>query len=262
MGCSSSRCKGKYEDNNSSENIIEHFNKTDFINACQEMKKTNRCLNALKVEKENCYIILTKSIPNLINLVKKYNIFDNDFDLDEYFKNQRLSYNKDKNIELIYQNNQIKEILNNYNENEFIIVEKNFLEKFEIEKYENKDVKVIIDNDKHIGKIIFHDFEIDFSVIKNGFYKFHNFNLAEGGTIIIPKYIKKPRVEKNVSRQNSLNYTLYCLIKNNIIQKTYENRIIVNENSELSNKIKNLISTKVLPSSFSEEEFITILSQI
>ena len=196
---------------------VELINKRYFINACQEMKKTNRCLNALKVEKENCYIILTKSIPNLIHLVKLYNIFDNDFDLDEYFENKKLGYIKDKNIELIYQNNQIKEILNNYNENEFIIVEKNFLEKFEIEKYENKDVKVIIDNDKHIGKIIFHDFEIDFSVIKNGFYKFHNFNLAEGGTIIITKPIIK-------------NPSLNDLINNNSIRITFENRIIVNEN--------------------------------
>ena len=242
MGCSSSN-------NNSSENIIEHFNKRDFINACQEMKKTNRCLNALKVEKENCYIILTKSIPNLIHLVKLYNIFDNDFDLDEYFKNKKLGYIKDKNIELIYQNYQIKEILNNNSENEFIIVEKEFLEIFEIEKYENKEVKVIIDKYKNIRKIIFHDFEIDFSVIKNGFYKFHNFNLAEGGTIIITKPIIK-------------NPSLNDLINNNSIRITFENRIIVNESSDLSNKLKDAISSKELPSSFSEEEFIKLLSQI
>lgn len=240
-----------------------------FIDACIALKMTNSFENDLILKKPKCYIIKTKSIPNFISLVKNLKILY-EININEFLKNKSFNYKKDSNIELIYQESQIKEIIDNNEENEFIIVEKNFLDIMGVESDKNKEVILSIDKEHNLNEIIFTNFRIDFLEINKGIYKFVNLKINNiiNPTIIINFYSQYSSLVLpnglNSNNNKDLNKTLVCLVKNNIVPNSDDAQLNIIENSELSkNKICNVTSSKSIKSSSSDKEIMaSILNQI
>jgi hypothetical protein len=242
-----------------------------FIDACIALKMTNSFENDLILKKPKCYIIKTKSIPNFISLVKNLKILY-EININEFLRNKSFNYKKDSNIELIYQESQIKEIIDNKEENEFIIVEKNFLDIMGVESDKSKEVILSIDNEHNLNEIIFPNFRTDFLKINKGIYKFVNLkfnNISSPNTIIINLYSQySSLILQNASNSNNskdLNNTLVCLAKNNIFPNSDDAQLNLKENSELSKKkICNVTYSKSMPKSSSSDNEImaSVLNQI
>ena len=178
------------------------------------------------------YLIATKSIPNFISLIKKFNYLEND---DRIYLGKEESFEMDKNIEIINQYSQCINLINDDNgkNNEFIIVNKEFIQNMKIINSDDKLVNIIIDHKKNYNEIKFSESQnINFNSITKGFYKFVKFNEStikpkSGGT-----YINSTSINKNKIPNESHN-TLVQLKKEKLVS-IFMNQLCQKEMSAIS----------------------------
>ena len=156
--------KNKIESNNTSNyEIYESIKYIDYV-----IKKQK------KITLSDCFLISTKTIPKLIDLIKNSGIFKG-HPFVELDKNLLTKYNKEKDIKIYSDYKICQEIAekDDENENEFLIVDNNFLKAMEI-KENNNNVYLIVDNENSIMKIFFpvSQSEINIKEKNKIFYKF------------------------------------------------------------------------------------------
>ena len=195
MGCSSS---------NKKKNPVEpETPKNDFFEAYKSFKEN--IILYKKVEYRSVsfkgYLISTKTIPKFIELIKNRNILKHLFkdnnkkdniiinedsnivELENSLKEDLKNYVLEKNIEIYYDYNKCIDLKGKDNEeNEFIIVGKEFIDKMNAIPEEKKGIEIIIDIEKDDNdhkptierkiKFLQNNSSIGFKEIELGFYKF------------------------------------------------------------------------------------------
>ena len=247
MGCAS--CQ-----NQADNSVI--LGKKYFCKLCNIYKEQiNSFENALAIQLKG-YLVLTKSIPKFTSLIKKYKILDEEEEIDE-LKLDKESYEIERNIEIINDYSQCMNYIesNNDVDNEFIIVNKKFLDNMKINS-ENKDVLITIDNRNKMNSINFSDSQIIiFNSISKGFFKLFTFKESTIKNNNNSNFINSNTMNlnhfTNVSKKsNDSNFTWNRLLNNNVIN--INNAIYIqvhNQNSDLSNKIQEIKDTESIPSS-------------
>ena len=248
-------------------NIINNtsfLNKKIFIDIAKVLQEQIRNINELISCNLNAYLIPTKSLPVFISLIKKYKILDNlnvdpneiiDLNTTEEFPEFELN----KELEIISSFSQCKKYIekNKAQGNEFIIVNKKFIELMRIRNSSNKKVLVCIDNDKKIKEVKFSDAQKSENTIleeKNtGFFKCNiieesvinnnNTNINFLGSLVVNN---NNQLINSRRRSIDSNYTWDKLIKEGIVS---ENNFVLQNNqcqfiSGLSNKINNVVESK------------------
>ncbi len=126
----------------------------------------------IKIEK---YLIKTKSIPNFIRIIKESGILSNMRNKKELMKKLN-DYTLETNIEIISDYEEGKNLLSKEEDNEFIIVDKKFLEKMKATNISNlDDKKVEVFREKKDLKVRFIASHEELVIIDDnnyGFYKF------------------------------------------------------------------------------------------
>jgi len=219
MGCGGSK-------NVNNNTVIEQ--KKIYFNAYKNLKNMIISFNNCTEYKFNGFIISTDSIKNYISIINKYNIFDHldneekIEELEEKLKNDLINDYELENIEIIHDYSQFKD-LSEKNKNEFIIVNKNFIEnmsKKDVKKEEVKEVLITIDKNKNINTIEFKNSSnnqnntIIFKEKKKGIYEF----FPNHFTTIINNSNKDINNTTSILNKNE-NSTYVQLIKNQLIQK-------------------------------------------
>lgn len=224
--------------NNTQDNTM-NLGKTYFIESCKIFKDFYIYLKEPKIIELNCYIIPTKYIPKFISLLKKYKVLDDlEKEIDE-IKNEMFQYDIEKNIKIISDYTQCLEFMKENKEinDEFIVVDKNFLISMKYNDIDNKHVEISLDKEKNIKKIIFPDSK-NINIIEKtfGFFKFEENNISS-----IERNPTSNHMININDNDNKLDSTFDELIKEGII--TNDNKILQlinkNHNSDLSNLIKN-----------------------
>ena len=180
-------------------------------------------IESAKMIQLNVYLIATKSIPNFISLIKKHKFLDNDDAASAIYLDKDESYEPEKNIEVINQFSQCNNLIqeDNGKNNEFIIVNKDFIKNMKINNSENKDVEITIDHNKNINIIKFSDSKtINFNSIKKGFYKFFIFDqsIINPNTIFYISPTTNLNPNSDTSNKNS---TLVQLKNANVIDPNF-----------------------------------------
>ena len=160
-----------------------------FLLASKNVRDLLICIKKAKQISLDVFLISTKSIPKFISLINKYKILENLQNdvikkLEDDVEKEIFEYEIEKGLEIIYDLNQINQNIetNNFGEreeNEFIIVDKDFLQFMNIGYEEKKQVEIFIDNEKKQNKIIFNNSKKDFIKFtekKNGIYQMLLFN--------------------------------------------------------------------------------------
>lgn len=219
MGCGGSK-------NVNNNTVIEQ--KKIYFNAYKNLKNMIISFNNCTEYKFNGFVISTDSIKNYISIINKYNIFDHldneekIEELEEKLKNDLINDYELENIEIIHDYSQFKD-LSEKNKNEFIIVNKNFIEnmsKKDVKKEEVKEVLITIDKNKNINTIEFKNSSnnqnntIIFKEKKKGIYEF----FPNHFTTIINNSNKDINNTTSILNKNE-NSTYVQLIKNQLIQK-------------------------------------------
>ena len=219
MGCGGSK-------NVNNNTVIEQ--KKIYFNAYKNLKNMIISFNNCTEYKFNGFVISTDSIKNYISIINKYNIFDNldneekIEELEEKLKNDLINDYELENIEIIHDYSQFKD-LSEKNKNEFIIVNKNFIEnmsKKDVKKEEVKEVLITIDKNKNINTIEFKNSSnnqnntIIFKEKKKGIYEF----FPNHFTTINNNSNKDINNTTSILNKNE-NSTYVQLIKNQLIQK-------------------------------------------
>ena len=126
----------------------------------------------IKIEK---YLIKTTSIPNFIRIIKESGILSNMRNKKELMKKLN-DYTLETNIEIISDYEEGKNLLSKEEDNEFIIVDKKFLEKMKATNISNlDDKKVEVFREKKDLKVRFIASHEELVIIDDnnyGFYKF------------------------------------------------------------------------------------------
>ena len=248
MGCSS--CKNN-------PNNTQNLGKKYFIEACKIFKDfMGRIIDGDSlVFKLKCYIVPTKSIPNFISLIKKYNILTQ-LDNENLENDDTLEYEIESNIEIISDFSQYKAFIeqNKDKDEDFILVNDKFL-KFMKKKSENyKKISAYFDSENSIKEIIFDSHNIiKFRGNNFGIYRFFpievssikgsNNNFMNSNNI----FNSNNTNGKLILNNNKLDTTFEKLKKADIIKS--DSKIVqeLNKNgksSNLSNLIKNIIDSK------------------
>ncbi len=235
MGCGGSK-------NVNNNTVIEQ--KKIYFNAYKSLKNLIISFNNCTEYKFNGFVISTDSIKNYISIINKYNIFDHldneekIEELEEKLKNDLINDYELENIEIIHDYSQFKD-LSEKNKNEFIIVNKNFIEnmsKKDVKKEEVKEVLITLDKNKNINTIEFKNSSnnqnntIIFNEKKKGIYEFFPIDIS---TIIkYNSYKDKSNITSILN--NNLNSTWYNLINNQVIginNKILQNAIYYDSNN-------------------------------
>ena len=214
-----------------------------FCNLCNIFRNYINYIESSKSVQINAYLIATKSIPNFISLIKKYNFLEND---EEIYLEKEESFELEKNIEIMNEYSQCNNLINDDNgkNNEFIIVDKAFIHNIKIKDSDDKFVEISIDHNNNLNEIKFSDSQIvNFNTTKKGFYKFVKFDQ----TSIKPKSIGNfmgsitsypiTNINININNINESNYTLIQLKKqkldsnfmNQLCQKGSNTNDIINQ---------------------------------
>ena len=208
-----------------------------FYNLFNILRNYINIIEDAKMIKLNVYLIATKSIPNFISLIKKHKFLDNDDATSAIILDKDESYELEKNIEVINQFSQCNNLIqkDNGKNNEFIIVNKDFIKNMKIMNSENKDVEITIDRNKNINTIKFSDSKtINFNSIQKGFYKFFIFDQSTINPNI--NFYISPNTNLNLNSDKTItynsNYTFAQLQNGNVIFPNIMNQI---KNSEVSN---------------------------
>lgn len=240
MGCSS--CTNN-------PNNTKNLGKQYFIAACNSFIDFMRIIlnGDSLIVKLNCYIVTTKSIPNFISLIKKYNILT-DLENKNLENDETLEYEIERNIEIISDFSQCRTFIdqNKDKDDDFILVNDKFLE---IMKMNNKDSKKIcanFDKENNIKEIIF-DENNSINIIdnKNGIFRFFPFDMSSvpGSNHIFNSNFNTKLILNN----NKLETTFDKLQQANIVRsdsKIAQEINNIRQNSNLSNLVKNITSSK------------------
>ena len=127
MGCSNFKCDCLNE---------PEVKDTDIDKKYESFKNTFKKIKEGNISKLNIYLLSVKSIPNFIKFINQPEVLENlntENNNDIQFKNKYFSKNKialDQDIIIYKDYQECKKIVeeNNNNENEFIIVEKDFID--------------------------------------------------------------------------------------------------------------------------------------
>ena len=183
-----------------------------YFTAYKSIKEVQKMIKNYKPLSFNIYLINTNSIKNFITIIKKNNILDHLND-DKILKELEKKLNKDlkkyqleKNIVIYSQIEQYKKLIEKDDnkikeENEFILVDNNFINAMNIddEEINNKKIEIVIDNESNM-KIKFPDFNKEISLIQksNGFYSLDKikFEEKENENTNINKEINKEKTEE------------------------------------------------------------------
>ena len=126
----------------------------------------------IKIEK---YLIKTKSIPNFIRIIKESGILSNMRNKKELMKKLN-DYTLETNIEIISDYEEGKNLLSKEEDNEFIIVDKKFLEKMKATNISNlDDKKVEVFREKKDLKVRFIASHEELVIIDDNYYGFYKF---------------------------------------------------------------------------------------
>ena len=162
-------------------------NKNKFFNAYISIKQMLILQNSFTNISFGAYLIKVNTIPNFIKIIKDLNILkvlvkkNNESnsieELEQELNNNLNKYELEKDIEILYEYDNCKNMIksNNENENEFIIVDELFCRVMKIKDYfyENRKVNINIEQNKFIYEIQFNSNKtIFFRQNQNGFYKF------------------------------------------------------------------------------------------
>ena len=248
MGCSSCNCNA---------NNTKNLGKKYFIEACKIFKDFMGPIidGDSLIFKLNCYIVLAKSIPNFISLIKKYNILTK-LENENLENDDTLEYEIESNIEIISNYSQYRAFIeqNKDKDEDFILVNDKFL-KFMKKKSENyKKISAYFDSVNSIKEIIFDSHNIiKFRGNNFGIYQFFpievssikgsNNNFMNSNNIINSNNTNGKLILNN----NKLDTTFEKLKKADIIKS--DSKIVqeLNRNgksSNLSNLIKNIADSK------------------
>ena len=106
------------------------------FSAYKSIENNINYMNEFREFKKDVYLISTKTIPKFISLIRKY--YGNEKKLKKHFAD----YELEKNIKVYSNYQECINILNNKEENEFIIVDKNFIENMSIRDCKSVVLKV------------------------------------------------------------------------------------------------------------------------
>ena len=245
-------------------------NKKEFMDLAEIFQEQISSFEDYDSCKLKAYLIPTKSLPIFLSLIKKYKILENlhispseikDIIAEKDFP--ELESNKE--VEIISNFGQCKNFLekNKEEENEFIIVNDKFIEYMKIKNAENKKVPIIIDNEKKVNEIKFPDAQISQNILfrekSKGIFKFTIFEVSainnnnnsniNNNTNFLGSYIIKNNNNILESRKKSVdsNFTWDKLKKEGNIDNCFLNNIQQQKNSNLSNKIENIVDSKSGP---------------
>ena len=175
----------------------------------------NYIKNFNKLENEHVYLISTKTIPNFISIIKKY--YGNEKKLKKHFAD----YELERNIKIYSNYLECINVAKNTDENEFIIVDKEFIDNMEIRDYNS----VILEVDKDNSKITFpvSQYQINFKQKGNelGIYEFFINNDEFNPSTLV----KEPKISKSISQMHK---------NNNLNNNFNENNNNVNNNIKSS----------------------------
>ena len=164
-----------------------------------------------------CYLISTDSIPIFIKIINESKILEFKYNpskdlIDAYERNLfsfLKSYTLEKNIKIYYKFEECRNLANENNKkgNEFIIVEKHFLDIMQIEKEKGKFVLINYDKNKDGYSIYFREPELNLGLEfkKPGICKFINqTNISKFPSINYSNNNEIPIVKQN-DRQEYIN---------------------------------------------------------
>lgn len=213
----------------------------------------------------SAYLIPTNSLPIFLSLIKKYKILDDleknpDEIVDIYSTKEFPEFESNKDLKIINSFSQCKNFIKE-NNNEFIIVNDNFIKYMKINNSENQKVLVCIDNEKKVKELKFNESNNSQNII-----------LEEKSTGIFKCRIIEASIINNINNTNNnyfsaswlgnnnnnqiiksidLNFTWDKLIKEGIV---CDNDFFLQENqhkegSDISKKIYDNVKSKELSSS-------------
>ena len=201
--------------------LIKINNRKHFFSAYSSIK--DFIIGSIDMINKEVYLIESNSISNFLKLLNEYKVFENlnkneELNkIEEKLKTKFEDYSIQDNNVIIYSNYQAcKEASKNESNNIFIIVDENFIVKYEVKNAKYKEVKIIEKYDKHL-KIIFPISQktINAEEIENkkGFFKFcpeeENENNNRNEINIIETNENKEEIRFNSMIKN----ICYCLIK-------------------------------------------------
>ena len=158
--------------------------KIEFFNAYLSIKGIQELINKYEIISFEAYLISTNSIPKFIKIINSSKVLENLknenklMESETVLKDSLKNYGLEKNIKILYENNDINNIIKNDNEkeNEFIIVDELFCRVMQIDKYyeEIKKAYININNKEFNNELKFdsNDDAIRFIQKENKFYKF------------------------------------------------------------------------------------------
>ena len=176
-----------FEDNNQLNLNKEKIKK--FYKAFSNIIEIKNWISKTNSGSIDVFLISTKSIPNFLKIVNKFQILfqmerksdiieNKEVDLKENLKN----YTLEKDIKIYFDFQECKNLVDKDNEdNEFIIVDCKFLFSMNMRNFLDKKVELKINNKYSIKKIIFSNSEEYLYIIekKPGIFKFYTNNSAK-----------------------------------------------------------------------------------
>ena len=176
-----------FEDNNQLNLNKEKIKK--FYKAFSNIIEIKNWISKTNSGSIDVFLISTKSIPNFLKIVNKFQILfqmerksdiieNKEVDLKENLKN----YTLEKDIKIYFDFQECKNLVDKDNEdNEFIIVDCKFLFSMDMRNFLDKKVELKINNKYSIKKIIFSNSEEYLYIIekKPGIFKFYTNNSAK-----------------------------------------------------------------------------------
>ena len=240
MGCSS--CTNN-------PNNTKNLGKQYFITACNIFIDFMRLILSgdSLIVKLNCYIVPTKSIPNFISLIKKYNILT-DLENKNLENDDTLEYEIEHNIGIISDFSQCIKFIeeNKDKDEEFILVNDKFLKAMKMNEEDSKKICANFDKERHIKEIIF-DSNNSINIIEDnpGIYRFFPFDVSSvrGSNHIFNSNINAKLILNN----NKLDNTFEKLQQADIVRNDSKIAQEINRlrlNSNLSNLVKNITESK------------------
>ena len=149
--------------------------KPPYYDAFLDILNNNNYIKDNLYIKENKYLVKTKSIKSFVTIIKETGVLSN-MKNNKDLKRKLYDYTLEKNIEIICDFEEGNNMINAGEDNEFIIVDKEFFENMEADNLsdlEQKNVEVLKENNKLMVTFLVSHNELGITDENNyGFYKF------------------------------------------------------------------------------------------
>lgn len=230
MGCCGNISVSEESNNNSNIEKVNniHDNVNNYMKAYEIIKSNIKLIQKKDTTISKGILINTSSIKNFIQFIKKSKVFEylnEDKELEKKekdLKNSLRDYKLEKNIDIISNYKKCETMIssNKKENNEFIIVDKEFIKIMNVPNTVDKDMQVEIDKKKM--QIIFPTTEIiDFKTKKIGFYNFVG-NNTENNNIDI-SYFNGNDITENIQIKKEENNIFIHRDRNNILSEKSDN---------------------------------------